>query len=272
MVRVFEIPLRLVARWAALPAAHGRAVRALLYGWLARGDAEFARFLHEEGGGRPKPFACSPLLGAGEPQDGAHLLSSEHTYSLEISALTERAAEVLKQGLPGAGEALRLGQTEMRVAEPPREVRRGGYGEMFRGRRLRKWGFRFLSPVVIQPDGMRSPLVMPEPRFLFSGLTQKWNAFAPEESADLPTLPPGGVRAWVEEHVRITAIHDLWTEDQGVRDGGLQGFMGEVEFAVPGRPRAEPWLAVSALVRLAPYAGIGGRSLEGAGRVEVIAG
>jgi len=271
MVRVFEIPLRPVERWAALPAAHGRAVRALLYGWLARGDPEFAHFLHEGDGGQPKPFACSLLLGAPEPREGAHLLSAERLYSLEVCALTERAAEALARGLPEPGEVVRLKRTGMEVAEEPVEVRRGSYREMFTGRRLRRWRFRFLSPVAIQPDGWKSPLMVPEPKFLFSSLVQKWNAFAPEEDEDLPAFPPGGARAWAEEHVRIASVEALWTENQSAAEGGLIGFMGEVEFAVAGSRQAEPWIAVSTLVRMAAYTGVGGRSLEGGGRVEVVA-
>jgi hypothetical protein len=269
MMRVFRIPVRPVGRWAALPAVHGRAVRALVYGWLAQGDPEFGERLHGGGGRVPIPFACSLLLGVDRPQDGAHLLSGRRIYALEVAALTASAAEALLPGLPHPGDTLRLKRTCLTAAGPVQELRQASYRALWEAAPARRWRFRFLSPVMIEPERTGGPLMLPVPRFLFSNLLLKWNAFAPEEDQGLPAFPPGGTLAWIEEHVQVVAVSGLETADLSGDEETHQGFVGEAEFQVTGSSDLEPWRAVSALARMAAFAGVGGRTMEGAGRVEV---
>jgi len=267
MLTRFQIPLRPVERWAVLPAAHGRAVRALLYYWLGRGNGEFAARLHARSGA-PRPFACSMLLGAGEAQHGAHLLSSDGGYWIEFCALTEEARAVLAAGLPEEGERVRIARTQVAVSGPPVVTEQQAYSELLEAPPSTRWRFRFLSPVVIEPEGSDQPLLLPIPRYLFSGLVLRWNALVVEESKGIPTFPVGAALAYVEETVRLLHVGALRTVSLNGPAGGLRGFTGEIELAAAPDDSAN-LRALGALVRFAAWAGVGGRTLEGAGRTEV---
>ena len=268
MLARFRIPLQIGERWAVLPAAHGRAVRALLYRWVGRGEPELAQELHKPSGATPKPFACSLLLGAPPPRHGGVLLSREETYWLEVSALTAQAAGALREGLPGPGERVRLARTELVVTAPPMLVREGSYHGLVAQGPLRRWWFRFLSPVVIVPEGSDGPLMLPIPRYLFSNLVRKWNAFAPQEEG-LPEFPVAEALARVESIVKVVELASLSTVGLWGPAGGLRGFVGEVGFEAKGGSR-EDLVGLAALVGLAGWAGIGGRTMEGAGSTEVV--
>jgi CRISPR-associated endoribonuclease Cas6 len=268
MLAGFRIPLQVNERWVILPAAHGRAVRALLYRWIAKSRSELAARFHHASGSPPKPFACSLLLGAPLPHRGGLLLTRGDTYWLEVNALSEDAAEALRQGLPAPGEPLRLARTELVVAGPV-VTEEASYCQLLAERPLSRWWFHFLSPVVIEPEGMDGPLLLPMPRYLFSNLVQKWNAFAPQEEKGLPRFPIAETLARIESMVGVAEVASLSTTGLWGPAGGLWGFVGKVQFEAHDAPR-EDLIGLGALVRLAKWAGIGGRTLEGAGRTEVL--
>ena len=263
----FRVSLRPVERWAVLPAAHGRAVRALLYSWLGRGNGEFATRLHARSGA-PKPFACSMLLGTGEPEHGAHLLTADRDYWLEFCALTGKAGDVFAAGSVAEGERVRIARTQFATTGRPTILAQQSYADLLHSPPASHWRFRFVSPVVIEPEGWDQPLLLPIPRYLFSGLVLKWNALVAEESESIPTFPVGAVLAHVDEIVQLVQVGALQTTSLDGPAGGLRGFTGEIELAAGSGGSADPRM-LGALVRFAAWAGVGGRTMEGAGRTEV---
>jgi CRISPR-associated endoribonuclease Cas6 len=262
----FELTVRPARKLAALPADHGRQVKAFAYGWLKAGDKELSATAHAGGGGPPNPFTCSLLLGAPEAQDGAIALTGERQYSLYVTALTPQAAHAFDAGIASLRGRLSLAALPFDILDVF-VATRAEYAELLGPPQGRTWLLRFLSPTSFTKStaaSEKTTILLPMPRLIFQSLAWRWNAFAPEA---LPRVSDAFVDA-MEQGVHVSAIAELRTEPRG-GPTEARGFMGEVELALLARLGREDVALMSALLRCAEYAGVGGRTAEGRGRVEV---
>jgi len=134
----------------------------------------------------------------------------------------------------------------------------------------RHWRLRFLSRTSLTTGDKKSLLPLPES--MLGGLGRKWNAFA---AADRPThplyTPTGPLLEALTGNVMIMEIDTLSTTPNGPGMLASRGFVGTVTLSVTDDLPRAVFDAFCRLVYFARFAGIGERTTEGWGRVEVTA-
>jgi CRISPR-associated endoribonuclease Cas6 len=270
MITSVELVLMPLGAAPAGDAAFGQAIKGYLYAILARGDPEQAGFVHDGRGRQPKPFSCSPL------QRTSPNAPDADAYSLRITCLNREAEAALVSGLRSRAPDLHLGDTAFRLTGW-RGVGRKAYSDLAQGPALRRWRFRFEGPTAFtatRHDGKDARVLLPEPRLLFLNLVQKWAAFSShahpwlgQASADL-----AGFAEIVSKTVFVNEIRSLTTRTAHRAPAWDRGFIGEVGYEMLGEVAPDVAVGLSALVRYAPYAGVGARTMEGMGCVTLVSG
>ena len=271
MITRFEIAIRPASDWAVLPADHGYQVKGLVYGWLKAGDAAVSARIHEGAktathkGSGPNPFSCSHVLGLSPPQDGVALVTRHRLYTLRVTSLNAAAGRALERGMERAGSHVKLAGVPFDVAGM-RIASQTDYGELMRTPQAEAWVVRFLSPTSFTTStaaNREMPVLLPLPYFIFQSLALRWNAFAPD---DVPHVSREFVRM-MQDHVCVTRLANVWTAPNDAPPEA-RGFVGEVELRLMAQLEQADFVLMCALLRYAPYAGIGGRTSDGRGLVE----
>ncbi len=169
--------------------------------------------------------------------------------SLLVGLLDDRLADRFLRGADAAGA-------------PVRQVAAASWSELRSGRARDCWQLEFTSPVTFRRGNRFLP--WPSPSAVFGSLRAAWRHFGAPEVGDLELdlrLDPLVVTAicGASRTERVT-VH----EQASVLVGG---FVGTVGYAVDGD--ADPQ-AVDALVRLAPFSGVGAYTTRGFGGVRTL--
>jgi CRISPR-associated endoribonuclease Cas6 len=236
--------LRSVPRWA------GPYAQAWYLRWVADQAPELAHTLHAVNA--RKPYA----LGI-DMRSGWLRLTSYDLHQAPLPTPAEAAEAVTDlPTLTLLGHRFRLERTAYRTITFAALIRAGGDDATLPA-------LTFETPTLFRSGGLDSPL--PTPDLVFGGLARHWDAICP-----LPL--PITLKPFIEQYV---AIADASIRTRRVRvphKGGRVGFIGRVRFQVTTRgqqadPRAAHLLA--ALLRFAPYVGVGAGTAAGFGSVTI---
>lgn len=157
-------------------------------------------------------------------------------------------------------DRLRSGADAMNA--PVRQVAATGWSELRSGQARNDWQLEFTSPVTFRRGNRFLP--WPSPSAVFGSLRAAWRHFGAPEVGDLEldlSLDPLVVTAvcGASRTERVT-VH----EQASVLVGG---FVGTVRYAVDGSVDGQ---AIDALVRLAPFSGVGAYTTRGFGGVRTL--
>lgn len=231
-----------------LPRYPGRALHAICYDWLARGDDDLAAQLHTTSGTAPFTVALLPAW-------------RDHPPHLRVTLLDDGLRAAFETGLAQTPEITVLDQPVALPTAGP-DVQRTSYASVDTSagtaRRVR---LRFITPTSFRSGEMHQPL--PVPVSCYQSWLRRWNTFAPEElRINVAVLD------LVEEHVAV-ARYRLQTEM--ARLGGprrMVGFVGAVDYVIlrAGKIGATWQHAINVLADYAPYCGTGHRTSQGMGQ------
>ena len=251
---------------ASLTRFQGRALHALFFDLLSRGDAGLSRAMHDLAG--VKPVTVSDLIGPPAAlQDGHWRLTAGETVRWRVTLFQREPADCwLEKVLPALPEQLKLGDATFEVAgwtADPTADRWAGtttYADLagtalLAGPHPGPWiGVRFVSPTTFKSQGMSQPL--PLPGLAFGHWWDKWQAFAPL------TLPD--VREVAAREVAISRF-ELHSEPVSFGERLEIGAMGFVNYHVLAE---DPYLrrVLRVLAQFAFYAGTGHRTTTGLGQ------
>ncbi len=186
-----------------------------------------------------KPYSLSPPC------------VDERGVGIEAGLLTERAVAQLRRGAHRR-ERLRLGPCRVEISSLE-QLERATWRELARYSGARSWEVHFLTPTSFRQGRRRSP--WPAPPTLLHSVRTSWDAFSPVE---LDVLAMSDTRhLWVS---------DLGGRSERVRLGreDVVGFVGRLRIEADCRRVAS---IADALLRLAPYSGVGSGKTKGLGVV-----
>lgn len=177
-----------------------------------------------------KPWSVSP------PRDGPD------GPVVEVGLLDDGLVDRLRT-CAAPGTRLRLGRTVVTASAEPRLLAAAPWNDLVSGFRARAWCLRFATPVTFRRGNRFTPLPAPSP--VLGSLRRAWNTHAPADLAvdlDLAADP-----------VWVTDI-DGRNEVVQVNKLTVSGFVGRLRLECDDEAVAD---AVSRVVRIAPFAGIG---------------
>ena len=159
-----------------------------------------------------------------------------------------------------AGRIVRVGSMHARTLAP--QPTRVTFAELSRSEPCTSSRLRFLTPTYFSRHDRTFPL--PDPRLVFAGLIDRWNAFA------------AGVL--VDEELRKTFLNYLEVTDFDIAHGRLlvdrqpnkpekwqQGFTGVVEFSLARGHTAPMPSILAAMSAFAGFSGVGAATTQGFG-------
>jgi CRISPR-associated endoribonuclease Cas6 len=254
---------------APAPASLGRAAHAWFLDRVRAADSALADQLH--GGQGLRPFTVSDLWGppVGRPGPSYLRLTS---FSPELTALLRQRI------LPALPERVFLGGREFRLlaasSDPAASpwAAETSYEALVQRHTLgaapsRLVGLRFASPTAFRVTGKKSAVPMPLPGWVFGGLLDKWNAFAPIQ------LHPD-LRRFADECL-VVSSYRLETRpvsfgQEGER-GALSGCVGVCRYYAENPDRY--WLGmIHLLAGFGLFAGVGLRTTMGLGQARPLVG
>ena len=247
---------------ATLPASSGRAVHAALLAHVAAADPALAANLHAPDA--PRPFTCSSLLGARPIGKGQVAVSSESSYRLRLTALTDELQSLLCQppksinldGHPFSVVSVLLNPVEDSWASVSTWESLSASWLLQRQEVPERIELDFASPTVFHSGGITVPL--PIPGLVFGSLLERWNAFAPL------ALHPA-LKRYAAECVGIER-YSLHTRALPFKEGGLRiGFVGRCAYRLL---RRDPfWMSqMQLLADACLYLGVGYQTAIGLGQ------
>ena len=178
-----------------------------------------------------KPYSVSP------PRPSAN------GVVVEIGLLDD-ALEARLQSTAGPGSRIRLGRQSLTIPTGVQQVATVPWDDLSVAHGAHAWCLRFVTPLTFRRGNRFTPLPAPTP--ILGSLRRSWNAFAPPElavSLDLSSDP-----------VWVTDI-DGHNEVMNVNGRTVSGFLGRLR--MEGEAGADYVHAVSRIVTLAPFAGVG---------------
>jgi CRISPR-associated endoribonuclease Cas6 len=248
-----------------IPAWLGRAAQAAFLDSLRTIHPTVAAQVHDGNG--LKPFTASNLSTG---RWGGVVRLHPHTpYTLRFTTLFPDLTTLSVNALVPAWlrDGLRLHEQPARVESV--DTHTAAYAALLeQNAPAREIRLRFVSPTQFKlthpqdkSDGIPMPLPIPER--VFGSLIDRWMRFSP-----IPLH--SDLREWVRLNVGIAAhrIETRTVEARRAGHGAYTGFVGEVTFTLL---RREPPFAqqVAALAAFAPFAGVGIRTTNGMGQVEL---
>ncbi len=268
MVAEIVIALRVLAD-TVFPWDNGRATQGWLYHTLAAGNADVASEVH---GANVVPYTCSALMTRSADSDGLLYLAAGEPLSLRVTTLDAATAVAFDAGLRACNPELHFSLPDP-SSRRPRElsaqivdatvVRTCAYGDFRTMARSRHWRLSFRSRTAFEHGEQR--VLLPIPALVVSNLTRKWNAFCQDEGL---AVDRQGLLNAVEENVAVSEIAELRTEPFGESPLG-RGFVGAVTLSVLSDLPRPLFAQFAALMHYVRFAGVGQRTTEGWGQVEV---
>ena len=259
----------------AVPANLGRAVHAWFLDRVRAADPALAEELHGGQGGRP--FTVSDLTGFKNLSGREAILSPEKTYTLRVTSFAPQLSALLQeQVLPAPPERVTLADAPLRVTGSTTDPAAHPWAavETFEGlvqrftlasRLPRSVGLRFASPTTFRVTGRKRTVPLPLPQWVFGGLLDRWNAFAPIQ------LHPD-VRRFAEECL-VVSSYRLETRrvafgPEGKR-GSYLGFVGRCRYYIEVPDRY--WMGlIHLLAGFSLFAGVGPRTTLGLGQAKLV--
>ena len=197
----------------------GSLAQHLFFETLYQGDHDYAHYQYNG----QKPYTASILNG-----------------SLQVTVYAQQTFNVFVAGAQGRATILKA----QNFPELTRPIKRA-----FR--------LQFITPTAFS-RGSNKYHLLPDPDFVYKGLTVKWRKYSPL------TLPDLDTRAIAVKRISLETIaYPLQTNGHQFT---LHGFTGVAEYAYHGRDAEKTF---SALSRFAEFAGIGMRTGMGMGQVLV---
>ena len=245
------------------PRPLGRALHATLMGVLNKHDAALAQALHDSAG--PKPFTVSDVFEV----DGG--------WAVRFTALTRALAEALGEaalhGPLSPGEILNLDGLKLRIdGAATRREQHPWAGQAAYGSLALPWlyqqtepevrlAFEFASPTTFKSNDMNVPV--PMPGWVFGGLLDRWNLFA-------PVALPETVREFAATRLALSR-YELKTVAVPFKPGTLK--FGAVGYGVYTAPHPDAALlgALNLLSEFAFFAGVGAQTTMGLGQCRPMA-
>jgi CRISPR-associated endoribonuclease Cas6 len=244
------------------PRPLGRALHAILLRTLQQQDAALAQAIHDSSG--PKPFTVSDLF------------EHEGQLTLRFTALTPSVARALAQAAATGGlrpdAVLNLDGLKLRLTgAATRREQHPWAGQTSYGSLALPWlyqqaepeirlAFEFASPVTFKSNDMNVPV--PLPQWVFGGLLDRWNAFAP-----VPL--PEAVREFAALRMALSR-YELRTVAVPFKPGAVK--FGAVGYGVYTAPHPDETLlsALNLLSEFAFYAGVGAQTTMGFGQCRAL--
>jgi len=187
---------------------------------------------------------------------------------VRVGVLVDPLAKRLIDGVDAARRATR--SSLVRPTGPARPVGAASWAELCSGAVRREWMVDFVSPVTFRRGNRFLP--WPAPSAVLGSLRSAWHTFGAAEAGALAVdlkLDPVVVAAISGASTTERVVLHERPQPDGARAEvavTVGGFTGQVSYAVDGD--IDP-AAVSTLVRLAPFAGIGAYTTRGFGGVRV---
>lgn len=244
------------------PRPVGRAIHAVLMRVLQKADPALAQAIHDSSG--PKPFTVSDLF------------EHEGQLTLRLTALTLSVARALIQAVAAdslqPGTVLNLDGLKLRVTgAATRREQHPWAGQASYGNLALPWlyqqaepevrlAFEFASPVTFKSNDMNMPV--PLPQWVFGGLLERWNLFA-------PVALPEVVREFAATRMALSR-YELKTIAVPFKPGTVK--FGAVGYGVYTAPHPDEALlsALNLLSEFAFYAGVGAQTTMGFGQCRPI--
>lgn len=244
------------------PRPLGRAIHATLMQVLNWYDAAVARAIHDSSG--PKSFTVSDLF------------ETEGQLSLRFTALTNTVAQALSEaasrGALALGAVLNLDGLKLRIEDlATRREQHPWAGQASYGSLALPWlypqtepeirlAFEFASPTTFKSNDMNVPV--PMPAWVFGGLLERWNLFAP---VPLPEI----VREFAATRMALSR-YDLKTVAVPFKPGTLK--FGALGYGVYTAPHPDEALlsALNLLSEFAFFSGVGAQTTMGFGQCRPI--
>lgn len=244
------------------PRPLGRAIHAVLMRVLNWYDAELAAAIHNSSG--PKPFTVSDLF------------EHDQRLTLRFTALTGSVAQALSaavaRGPLASGERLNLDGLNLRIdGAATRREQHPWAGQASYGSLAVPWvygqvepevrlAFEFASPTLFKSNDMNIPV--PMPLWVFGGLLERWNTFAPIE---LPEV----VREFAGTRMALSR-YELKTVAVPFKPGTIK--FGAIGYGVYTAPHPDEALlsALNLLSEFAFFAGVGAQTTMGFGQCRPI--
>lgn len=234
----------------------GETLYGLFLNLLKAQNSKLASSLHNAR--ETKPITLSPFVSGVELRDGKVVLEPTSFASFEISFFTDPPAEAFMLGLNkalGNIEPVNLGGKEVKLASP-KIAKVTNFKELENKTKPQSQiTLRFLSPTSFRSHGDQK--VFPEPKFVFSSLLKKWNAFS---SIKFP-------KGLEDEFTKIrVSRYNTRTELVEFSNYKIIGFKGNVTYEIPKGISDEAKKQVNTLADFAYYAGVGYKTTMGMGQ------
>lgn len=255
-----------------IPGWLGRVMQAIYLKALQQIAPEVSMAVHDGTGYHPYTVSdVLPLVRTElrELRRGEQLKAILTTLHPQVTALTLNAVlpSWLAHGVDVHGQLMRVNKAEVRTTTYTALL------EANADQRDRYIQMRFIMPTSVKKtrpstaDGEpreSAVLPLPIPDRIFMSLYDRWNCFSPVKL-------PEGLRDYLNHEVLLhyCNIRTHYVNRQRANKGGTSGFMGDVTFYCDS-PQ-QPYLSyVHALAAFAPFSGVGIKTTQGMGTVQLL--
>lgn len=220
-----------------LPATIGRAIHALFFKWIEKGNSEIAQKIHEQD---IVPFTLS-----------SHYLTHKKT-KIQINLLQKFLLSPLLIGIKqDLGTSIDIANTTCKISHQVDLMASNSYLKLTEIDVNQSIILNFLSPTSFKQQKQIQLFLTPE--LVFNSLLRKWNNFAPND-LHFPEIQWEGI---------VTAF-DLKTHALKMEGGAELGSQGWVKYKFCNSEQAK---IASILSQFAFYAGVGRKTTMGMGQV-----